>query len=370
MQVVFVHGVSTRDLRNGEYAKWVEGRNDRLNRLAFEKKAHIQNPYWGQFGLDARVLKCMPTTRAAAEPHVAQRRMRSLATDGLSEQAKQDFSGTVASLSVAAISIATTTLSPDERHRVEDFWVAAAQYADAHPAPLWLSGIGSTNQLIGELRRHIGLEQAPGPAVNDSRTRGERGFTLPSFNASALVAGTARHFAAGYLAQFLGDALMFFSRREQSMLARSEVCRSIVVAARQARETREPLVLIGYSMGGGVLHEVLTDPEAISDIQAELGGSLHVNLFLSIGTQIGLFAELKQFIKPVDGSPLGVPVDNYWNVFDYNDTLSFLCAPVIDGTVDLEVSTGANVAEAHGAYFESALFYSRLKSRLSSAGLI
>jgi hypothetical protein len=123
-------------------------------------------------------------------------------------------------------------------------------------------------------------------------------------------------------------------------------------------------------MGGGVLHEILSDPETVAAMETELGRPLDVDLFLSVGTQIGLFAELKQFATPPGGDLLAVPVKHYWNVFDYNDTLAFLCAPVLPGAVDLEISTSANVADAHGAYFESALFFSRLKARLMEIDLV
>lgn len=381
MQIVFVHGVSTRDLGDGGYQKWVEDRKDRLNRMAFGGRAQIDNPYWGKFGLGVRTLKSMPSAKGSAEPFVvakenpegpvAERRFRSVGgPDPLVMQARTDFTEAVASMSVAAIADATANLSAEERHRVEDFWLAAADYADSRPAPDWLAGVTSTGQLMEELARHSArsgnLEAVP--RQRQHRGAGRAGWQ--NLDPNAFIAGKARDVMAGYLAQFLGDALMFFSRRERSGLVREEICRSVVRAAGLAHANDEPLVLIGYSMGGGVLHEILTDPVAVERMQSELGRPLEIDLFLSVGTQIGMFAELNQFANAPKGQPLAVPAVNYWNVFDYNDTLSFLCSPVIEGAVDLEVSTGANVKDAHGAYFESALFYSRLNRRLRDAGLV
>lgn len=111
MQVVFVHGVNTRDLQDGGYEKWVEDRKDRLNRLAFGGKAQIDNPYWGKFGLQERQLKSMPFAKARAEPlsmatrstEQPVRRLRSAtaAPDALVMMAKENFAETVASTGVA-----------------------------------------------------------------------------------------------------------------------------------------------------------------------------------------------------------------------------------------------------------------------------
>ncbi|MBU1307189.1 MAG: hypothetical protein KKF33_16930, partial [Alphaproteobacteria bacterium] len=171
-------------------------------------------------------------------------------------------------------------------------------------------------------------------------------------------------------AQFLGDALMFFSRRDKSIAVRQEVSKHIVAAANAAAVENGPLVLIGHSMGGALLQEVLRDPEEVAAIEKLLGRQLVVDLFLSVGTQIGLFAELSLFPASSGDATRAVSVKNYWNVYDYTDTLAFLCGPFIKGSVDFEVNTAAGVIESHVAYFQNALFFARLKARLKDAGII
>ena len=105
-------------------------------------------------------------------------------------------------------------------------------------------------------------------------------------------------------------------------------------------------------------------------MEARLGAPLEIDLFLSVGTQIGLFAELGQFEVPGDGKLLAVPVAHYWNVYDYHDTLAFVCGPVLNGVEDFEVKTAAGVVSAHGAYFESAVFFRRLHLKLVEVGLV
>lgn len=370
MQVVFVHGVNTRDLGDGDYQRWVAGRSDRLNRLAFGGAAQISNPYWGKFGLQTKVLKSIPAAKGGATPLGQSPRSLAASKDVL-QLAKQDFRGAVASMSVSAISRATALSDTTERHRVEDFWLKLAQSADAGYVPDWLPTVRSDAELMDRLTNVHPENLRLDEVLSTSKPMGmDWKLKAVAFDPNAFVASRARELMAGHLAQFLGDALMFFSRREQSLAVRTEICASIVAAAKTARDNGQPLVLIGYSMGGGVLHEVLTDSDAIAEMEGELGGPLVVDLFLSVGTQIGLFAELRQFSEIEGGKPLAVEVSHYWNIFDYNDTLAFLCAPLLPTALDFEVSTGAGVSDAHGAYFENALFFSRLNLRLENVGLL
>lgn len=370
MQVVFVHGVNTRDLGDGEYQRWVEGRTDRLSRLAFGGQAEIRNPYWGQFGLQTKVLKSIPTAKGDVQP-LGQQKNSLAGSNELLSLARRDFRSAVASMSVAAIAQATATMHVPERHRVEDFWFALASAADSGSAPDWLSTVRSDAELIDRISRMDVQTVSLDALLPKTRPFGiDWKSKLPAFDANAFIASRARELMAGHLAQFLGDALMFFSRREQSLAVREEISASIVEAARAAYTNDQPLVLIGYSMGGGVLHEMLTDQDAVAQIEVQLGRPLIVDLFLSVGTQIGMFAELRQFSEVPAGAPLAVPVSHYWNVFDYYDTLAFLCAPVVSTAQDFEVSTAVGISDAHGSYFESALFFSRLSSRLKTAGLV
>jgi hypothetical protein len=368
VQVVFVHGVNTRDLGDGDYDRWVNGRTDRMNRLAFGGRAEIRNPYWGKYGLQTKVLKSIPAAKGVSSPLGLQRGLTN--SNDLLSLAKRDFRAAVASMSVSAISQATALLDADERHHVEDIWLAKAASADAGYVPDWLPTVKSDAELLDRLTRvdkdELKLEailQPAKPMGMDWKPK------AASFDTHAFLATRARELMAGHLAQFLGDALMFFSRREQSLAVRQLICASIVEAAKSARDKGQPLVLIGYSMGGGVLHEVLTDRDAVEEMEGQLGGALEVDLFLSVGTQIGLFAELRQFSEVPMGAPLRVPVSQYWNIFDYNDTLAFLCAPLLATALDFEISTGAGLSDAHGSYFENALFFSRLSGRLKAVGL-
>jgi len=364
MQVVFVHGVNTRDSGDGSYDRWVAGRSDRLNRLAFDQKATIRFPYWGKFGLAETTLRSIPKVKGAVQA-LGLSQMPDRANGAwLVAAAKRDFPGTVASLSVEAIGEATLNKTDAQRHEIEDFWMAAAAYADARPVPGWLGAVGSHNELGDRIAKEVA-------ALRNVQSLGAGWMpSLPSFDLNAIAADTLRSVASGYLAQFLGDALMFFSRRDKSAEVRAEISRNILDAAKASIASQQPLILIGHSMGGSILHELLTDPEAVAAFETELGEPLKVDLFLGVGTQVGLFAELNQFATPPDKKPLAISVSHYWNIYDYADTLAFLSEPVVPGTIDFEVSTAAGVAKAHTAYFDNALFFSRLNKRLKEARLL
>lgn len=365
MQVVFVHGVNNRDLGDGVYEQMTSGRAERFNRLTFDQTATIRFPYWGKFGLAEKSLLSLPTSRGETMALGTSAAPAAWADSAsIVAAAKADFPAIVASLSVAALDDVSNSKLDAERHKVEDFWMAAARYADARPVPSWLSSLRSDTELgerlageVGALRR---IESLGGGWMPK----------LPKFDPVAIAAGKARDIAAPYLAQFLGDAMMFFARRDQSNQVRAEINKAILEAAQAAGDNNEPLVLIGHSMGGSILHELLTDADNIVSLEEQLKRPLKIDLFLGVGTQVGLFAELKQFTAPKSGGPLGVAVDRYWNIYDYADTLAFLSAPTIGGVVDLEISTSAGLSTAHNAYFDNAFFFSRINKRLKEAGLL
>ncbi|MFG1284883.1 hypothetical protein [Xanthobacter autotrophicus] len=361
MQVVFVHGVNTRDNGDSLYQQAVATRDDRLKRLAFGADAKIYSPYWGQFGLPGKALASFPAAKGMVQA-LGNPKSPPLA-ENLLALARRDFIELISALSVAAITAAGLS-SDEERHSVEDYWMAAVVYAEARGTPGWLANITTEAELAGKLSAEVGM-------VSKSRSLGTGWLPgLPQFDFHAVAAAEARRVAAGFLAQFLGDALMFFSRRDLSIAVRREIAKHIIVAATAAAVDSGPLVLIGHSMGGAVLQEVLSDPDEVAAIEKQLGRQLVVDLFLSVGTQIGLFAELNMFPTSSGRPSLAVPVKNYWNAYDYTDTLAYLCGPLIKGAVDFEVNTAAGVIESHVAYFQNALFFSRLKTRLKAAGIV
>ena len=133
----------------------------------------------------------------------------------------------------------------------------------------------------------------------------------------------------------------------------------------QAKKTEEDgkLIVICHSFGGEILYDILThfDP------------TLQIDCFITVGSQVGLFEEMKLYIesKPSSNGPPPVKirppacVKRWLNVFDLNDVLSYRVEPVFEGVSDFAYDTGYSTLGAHGGYFQRPSFYRRLAARLS-----
>lgn len=132
-------------------------------------------------------------------------------------------------------------------------------------------------------------------------------------------------------------------------------------AAKAAQANGDPLIVVAHSMGGNIVHDVLS-----SFHQPEVP----ISLLVTVGTQVGLFEELKLF----DSSDPAVPspqvakvpalqnVKRWINVMDVRDPLAFAAGPVFAGAEDLVFDSGALLP--HGAYLTSPDFHRRLARRI------
>lgn len=127
-------------------------------------------------------------------------------------------------------------------------------------------------------------------------------------------------------------------------------------------------------MGAVILYDLLSDTDAMAQLSNTLGWTFEADLFLSVGSQVAVFEEMKVFAAsdPNVNSPTPKPgpAKLWWNVFDKMDVLSFLAKGIFKDVEDLQLDTIAGVKDAHGAYFQSMLFYQRLNRRLKQEGLI
>ncbi|MEV4968351.1 MULTISPECIES: lipase family protein [Streptomyces] len=180
--------------------------------------------------------------------------------------------------------------------------------------------------------------------------------------ARPLVAGV-RRWAARPMALLMGDVMGYFAERgtlEMPGPIVKRIAGSLDEAARDATLRGEPLVVLAHSMGGNIVHDVLS----------HFRPDVRVDLLVTVGTQIGLFEELKLFASSDDAVPnsrcpkvTALPNVNRWiNVLDRSDPLAFAAAPVFAGAEDLVFRTGA--WWAHGGYLTSCDFHARLARRV------
>jgi pimeloyl-ACP methyl ester carboxylesterase len=126
-------------------------------------------------------------------------------------------------------------------------------------------------------------------------------------------------------------------------------------------ETGEPLIVVAHSMGGNIVYDLLT---------SSLTG-LHVDTFVTVGSQVAVLEELKLFRSsdpaiPKSSSMKMVPkpanIGRWLNVFDTHDPLAFAIGRVFDDVEDYRFATGR--VWAHGGYFLEPTFHQRLGVRL------
>jgi hypothetical protein len=277
-----------------------------------------------------------------------------------------------------------------EAEALADLSVAAVAYAQRVPRPSWLDAVNDDEEFVSKLREVLAAERKkddasladdtePGAALKweelgDSGVwakvrEGRRRVKSAAVNLVARPsAEKLRTKVVPKLTDFLGDVLVYISERprlvEGTRQSGGEIADAIAGELRKAYDERrdeDPLVVIAHSMGGNIVHDVLTRHPNMQGI--------NVDLLVTVGSQVGFFEELSLFGKhPGIPGPTAVrltrpaAVQRWINIFDCNDLLSFRLAPIFDGVEDYEFRTGK--LSAHGAYFLQPGFHARLAERV------
>ncbi|MFD9123557.1 hypothetical protein [Kitasatospora sp. NPDC059571] len=126
----------------------------------------------------------------------------------------------------------------------------------------------------------------------------------------------------------------------------------------------EPLVVVAHSMGGNIVY----------DIASHFCPKLTIDMLVTVGSQVGLFAEFSAFQGvpgdlPVPGGRRKVParenIRTWINIVDRGDILGYSAKPVFEGVEDYDYESGA--LWAHSAYFKQPNFHRRLARRVRGA---
>ncbi|MBW1596710.1 hypothetical protein [Streptomyces sp. JJ38] len=176
--------------------------------------------------------------------------------------------------------------------------------------------------------------------------------------ASRVLHRTARRVVPRYV----GDVTAYLAQRgtpgNPGPIVRA-VGDAVERAAAGRRDGRR-LAVVAHSMGGNIVYDLLT----------HFRPSLEVDVLVTVGSQVGLFEELKLFgasdhgLTGDRGSRVPKPpgVRRWINVVDFNDPLAFRAEPVFEGAEDYRYPTGA--LWAHTAYLVQPHFHARLAARL------
>ncbi|MER6187906.1 hypothetical protein [Streptomyces sp. NPDC001652] len=376
MPIVFVHGVATRRLPGYVKSEAARAALMRCFLMPAMDQASFFAPYWGGraavfawehaslpegdeevFGPGEETPAILLGEVWESEPPPDDRVVLQVARNSFADGIDLLF-GTAA-----------VDVDPEEADGFARLAVRAAQLT----RPAWLDTARNDDEVINRLAEDLGgstsEEEVFGPdqalaRVYEglSRIRGAAGRMAGRLAVKALRPSLNRS-----ASMFLGDILVYLRQREQ-LGADGPIVTTIATDLHRAREActaDDPqLIVIAHSMGGNIVYDLLSD----------LRPDLSCDVLVTVGSQIGVFAELGLFdAVPAPANPATdrIPkppgVGRWINVFDLNDILGFATERIFDGVRDFRYSTGKGAFAAHSTYFVRPSFYDRLAARLGEA---
>lgn len=399
MPIVFVHGVNTRG--GAAYDNKVNQRNEYLRQYTLtglvDDPSQVQffNPYWGD--LAAKLAwnhASLPTDRQEAMgieddlASVLTDRAIELTTDPDDALLKMaQHSPPESLLEVVDLLLLPAMQTADAAQLAELIPLAHKihQYVALHPEPDWLQTAQNDQEFLLQLQQAVDAWQPP-----DTQPEEPAEVIYESFGAIGGGAWQALEWGAMHLQQsfsrvsgqvvsagrtpihktlsiFLGDAFKYLQMRGTKDQP-GTIIETVVAdldAAVAAKTAADPyLILIAHSMGGNICYDILSYYRP----------DLQVDAFVTVGSQVSLFEELKLFNLRVpnvpgpggDRVPKLSNIARWLNIYNTNDVLSFACDRVFAEVVDYEFPAGSlfGMRAAHGLYFERISFYERLAYRL------
>ncbi len=375
MQVVFVHGVSTRSGDAGQTER--ENRDRLLLEVAFKgRQTVLRSPVWGD--------DVLPRAWGGASfPLFGRDEVASFSlADGLGARpaAGQD-AGVLAACAVKSPEATVDTLfaaSVDAEDNQERL-LSDDQVADFASAADVFAGTGFTTSLdaciddmdlVDKVRENLATPAAFG-GIRDKLKEVASNLANRARNfASEGVVSLFRDSLNPAVAQFLGDIFVYLKAGEVRDRIRTLLVEELV-AAHRARVDGEALVLIGHSLGGVILYDLLSSPTPVG-----LPDDFRVDLFLTVGSQPGLFEEMKLFDasdRTVVGPKARVSgpasVSHWMNVYDPTDLFGFRAEPIFAKATDLAFDSITGLLDSHTTYFKRPRFHARLRQRLDELNL-
>ena len=199
-----------------------------------------------------------------------------------------------------------------------------------------------------------------------------RALSLPGV-ATSVVVGELRKGLNDFVSNFFGDVFAYLKNRlhEDGQSPGQIPARFLekLLTAREIQMQRadEPIVVLSHSMGGQIVYDALTH---FMPRDARFEG-LRIDYWCATASQVGFFEEAKLFIESRDdyqrGNPVPFPEQHlkaWWNVWDYNDFISFTTRGIIAGVDDQPYHSGMSLIGAHSGYLQRPSFYRNFAERL------
>lgn len=395
MSIIFVHGVNTRQGPAYNAFKEVTCRflTRHLADAAIGGKTLGQTPriefaYWGDLGAtlawNGRSVPCDAFEELAAASGfdltlLLEQLLAEATPDGPKFNPLTGLAQKRLSLAVDVLNDLVLQNTPGGREaEVAAFVVRASTYASANEAPSWLAGISRDEEFIAKLQAEVtrvpGIEvqgfadvidlvSFAGRQLKQAFTGVTRTFVdrAGDFASKKLLASTRAPLNA-VLGRFFGDAAIYFSSRGDRANP-GEIPRRLldILDKARSRSVGEPLVIIGHSLGGVIAFDLLS----------HFRPGLVVDLFISVGSQVAHFEELKLYrsseksVNPPNRAKTPANIKRWINVYDQVDIFAYAAKPIFDRVdVDAEYDTRTHVIRSHTAYFQQEQFYMRLCERM------
>lgn len=400
MPIVFVHGVNTRK-EDSDYEAGVTQKRELLTSLLVPAlgldpaKVTISFPYWGDEGVkfrwnqasvpsssdhvEALALGALGSGIATPEVWLSEARYQ-YGEQGVSLAQLSQTKGFATAVDLIW-DTASAVLRTDQTYSdIIEGYLASTTYALAHPVPPWAFQESLTNEafvdrLLTEIesyRKNSGLT-APveslglGNWLQSLREAVSRLASKPSDAVSALAVGLARNSLHAKASRFLGDIFVYLDKRGQ-VDAPGKILEDVLSKLRSAQANKRPgddkLIVIGHSLGGVIMYDILTC----------FAPDVHIDMFVTVGSQVAVFEEMALYRNSPKDPPANPSADRlnrperasrWLNVYDTNDVFSFRTEGVFRGVDDYRFDTGYGLLEAHGGYFARPSFYKRLAVRMN-----
>jgi len=408
MPIIFVHGVANRpgpDQKAGQEERAVFFRETVGKTVLKSSNATVYQPFWGDqvppFPKDNPIIPPVKPGKGftafgansfGAETFGAASGPLQGVTVGAGEVPQNERLVTLARRSFTeAIDVVWQEClqredvkdNPESEAAIIDAGKTASKYAEANPQPDWVKKAADDDAFIEELMKNLKNWSAPGahePAIagmqafgffdnvtgwlkGAANTVAQKIVDIPN---DALLRAFRPSLSQG-LVNFFGD-VFFYQTYRGTKEAPGKIPQVVMDALRAARKEadhkNEPLVVVGHSMGGNILYDILT----------YYGADLKVDVLATVGCQASVFKQLNLFKSQEGGqfagdtkAPKPVNVAKWMNIFDPQDILSFAFEPEFEGVKDYFFESPGGVLGAHGDYFKKVRFYERLVARIQEA---
>ncbi|KMN83643.1 hypothetical protein VK98_01440 [Chromobacterium sp. LK11] len=374
-QLVFVHGVATRDMP--EYRATIANRDKLFRELLFNGvDVEIHSPMWGQFvpaiphdvfetdkgvGTYALNVGTMPGLGGGL---IGNGQAGGASDISIGAVGKQD---PIAALDAICSEIADRAVREKRELQPEELQAfrRASELIASDSAATAFVGDASPHAIAGQLSAGGPAAYGIGSLISDAISAvTDRVQNL----ASTLGFGAIRGSLSPAIGLFIGDVFAYLKDGEYRQRIRSEVGMALANAYEGAKAGKGPLVVVGHSMGGVILVDMLTNPGS-----AGLPDGVSIDALLTVGSQPGFFAALDLLAHNLPGGSARRKPDcvKHWlNVFDPIDPLAFRTDMIFKDAVDLAFNSVTGITEAHSKYFQRPQFYANSRKRLQGFGVL